>query len=235
MSVADQVGRLARRLADTRPVRWLLSLVDLRMDNRLTARGMLAQAFEFKQFNFVHGDYFEFGLWRGATFRIAHQLKHRFGQTEMLLWGFDSFQGLPASAERKDNFFREGEFACSESELRQILRRSGFKAEEYSLVPGFYDSSLNDALHERLAGRKAAIVYVDCDLYESTVPVLEFLHRYWVNGTIVCFDDYYHFKASPVQGEQRALREYLLRHPEIQFLPYLDYCPTGKSFIVRVD
>jgi hypothetical protein len=56
-----------------------------------------------------------------------------------------------------------------------------------------------------------------------------------VNGSIVCFDDYYHFKASPDQGEQRALREYLLRHPEINLLPYLDYCPTGKSFIVRVD
>jgi len=228
-------GRWARRVADTRLVRWLLSIVDLRMDNRLSSRGMLAQAFEFKTFNWVPGDYFEFGLWRGATFRIAHQMKRRFGHKDMTLWGFDSFQGLPPTADHKDNCFSEGQFACSESELRAILKRSGFRADEFVLVPGFYDQSLNEALHQRLAGRKAAVVYVDCDLYESTMPVLEFLHRYWVNGTIVCFDDYYHFKAAPDQGEQRAIREYLQRHPDVQLIPYLDFSPTGKSFIVRVD
>jgi hypothetical protein len=121
------------------------------MDNRLTARGMLAQAFEFKKFNFVSGDYFEFGLWRGATFRIAHQMKHRFGQTEMLLWGFDSFQGLPPSAERRDNIFHEGEFACGESELRRILRRSGFQA-TIRLVPDSM-TDLNDAHGSRAARR----------------------------------------------------------------------------------
>lgn len=200
----------------------------------MAEHGMLAQAFEFKHINAVEGDYFEFGLWRGKTFCYAHSQKRRHKMSDMIFWGFDSFQGLPTITEQEDNVWQEGDFACSEPELRRILAKAGFSPGEYTLVPGFYETSLNDELHQRIGNRKAAIVYVDCDLYESALSVLKFVHRYFINGTIVCFDDWYNYKGSPDKGEQLALSEFLASQARIEFIPYMNFSPLGKSFIVHL-
>jgi len=211
----------------------LFDVIDRHTDNRMSEKGMLRQAFEFQNINQVKGDYFEFGLWKGKTFCLAHRFKHQYRRNEMTLWGFDSFRGLPPIDDKKDNVWSEGEYAFGENEFRTLLQRKRFKSDEYELVPGFYQDSLTDMLHERMLGRKAAIVYIDCDLYQSTTHVLSFIKRYLVNGSIVCFDDFYCYKAAPDQGEQRALGEFLRAHPSLNFIPYMNYCPVGSSFIVR--
>ena len=225
---------IAGAILDWRFPRWLVSVVDHRSENRMAERGMLAQAFEFIHINAVEGDYFEFGLWRGKTFCYAHSLRRRHKMSKMKLWGFDSFQGLPTITEQEDNVWQKGDFACSEPELQRILVRSGFKPSEYILVPGFYETSLNDGIHQRIDNRKAAIVYVDCDLYESTLSVLEFVHRYFMNGTVICFDDWYNYKGRPDKGEQLALKEFLDSHAQFAFIPYMNYSPLGKSFIIHL-
>lgn len=229
MSWSQAFGQLlARTRFGTRALDW-------RAEARLREGGALAAAFEFKQINRVLGHYFEFGLWRGMTFTHAHRLRMRFKFKDMHLWGFDSFQGLPSIGDARDNIWAEGDFSCSEPDFRRRLQRQGIPDTSYTLVPGFYRESLNEALHERLSGQTAAVVYVDCDLYESAIDVLHFCQRYLVNGTVVCFDDWYCYKAAPDQGEQRALAEFLQTHPELAFVPWFDYCPVGKAFIVRVN
>jgi O-methyltransferase len=226
--------RLARGLIENGPIARTLEVLDRRMDNRMTNRGMIAQAFEFKRNNQVSGDYFEFGMYEGNSFVYAHRMKHKHRQHDCMLWGFDSFEGLPDVAYDKQDVWHKGEFAVGEEAIRKTLKRHGFRADEFGLVKGFYDQSLNDDVHRKLAGRKAAIVYVDCDLYESTVPVLEFVHRYLDTGSIVCFDDFYGYRGDPRKGEQRALHEYLERHPDRKFTPYFPFGPIGQSFIVHV-
>ena len=226
---------LAIKILDSRVALRTLEVLDVRSANRMSELGMIRQAFEFKAINRVSGDYFEFGLWKGKTFCYAHNMKRRFRQEDMMLFGFDSFQGLPETDDQKDNVWCTGAFACGEKELRQILYRNRFQNKEYELVGGFYEESLNEALHQRLSGRKAAIVYVDCDLYTSTVQVLNFIRRYLVNGSIVCFDDFFHYKGARDQGEQKALSEFLQAHLDIEFIPYMHYSPLGKSFIVRCN
>jgi len=213
--------------------RRFLDAVNRQCDNRMSERGMIAQAFEFTRINHVEGDYFEFGLWRGKTFCYAHAMKHRYKLDHLTLLGFDSFQGLPPITERTDNVWHDGEFACAEEEFRSILRRHNFDEGEYLLIPGFYEHSLNDDLHARIQGKKAAVVYIDCDLYESTACVLDWVHRYLQNGSIVCFDDFYTYRGDPNKGEQRALQEFLHTHSEYTFIPYFSYSPVGCSFIVQ--
>lgn len=225
---------VARKLSDTPLVSRILEGVDLRSDNRMGERGALASAFEFCKINGVRGDYFEFGLWRGKTFIYAHSMKCRYRCNEMKMWGFDSFAGLPQIDDDRSNVWQPGQFSCLETELRQILRRSGLRESEFELVPGYYEQSLNQDLHVRLAGRQAAIVYIDCDLYISTKPVLDFIKRYIVNGSIVCFDDFFNYKGNPEQGEQRALSEFLSANEDLKFVPWFAYNPLGKAFIVRV-
>jgi len=225
--------QLINRIIDSDALGKLLQPFANRVDTRLSELGIINQAFQFAAINNVEGDYFEFGLYRGKTFRFAHRMKRRYKFGKMILWGFDSFQGLPEITDERDNIWRQGAFHCSESELRAILKKHRFKEDEYVLVPGFYKDSLNDLLHERLNGRTSSVVYIDCDLYESTAQVLAFIERYLVNGTIVCFDDFYNYKGASDQGEQKALAEFLEHHPSINFIPYLYYSPLGRSFIVR--
>lgn len=235
MGLGKSLHGLGSRLLDSRIPANLIRLIDGRSENRMRELGMIAEAFEFQTINGVRGDYLEFGLWQGKTFCHAHRMKRRHRRRDMLLWGFDSFQGLPPIDDGRDNVWSPGQFACSEPELRRILQRNGVPRDDYRLIAGYYEESLDDHAHRQLDGRIAAIVYIDCDLYESTVHVLNFVARYLVNDSVVCFDDYYCYKAAPDQGESRALKEFLSANPGHQFLPWFDYCPVGKSFIVRVD
>jgi O-methyltransferase len=216
---------------------WVIRIVeaiDAFSENRFAKRGMISQAFAFAGVNGVAGDYFEFGLARGETFLIAHRMRRRYSLDQMKLFGFDSFEGLPEIDDARDNVWSMGQYACSEDDLRKILRKHGMRPTEYELIKGYYDRSLNAELHERLADRKAAIAYIDCDLYSSTKLVLNFLRSYLVDGSIVCFDDYYSYKGNPDQGEQKALSEFLQSSSEFAFIPWTDYFPLGKSFIVRL-
>lgn len=215
----------------------LLEVLDRRSENRMTEFGMLAQAFEFVKINGVRGDYFEFGVWQGKTFAYARTMARRYRVRPVMFRAFDSFAGLPpVDTKANHEVWTEGQFACSKPEFERILASKGFQPEEYELVEGFYDQSLNDALIGRLtkAGVKAAIVYVDCDLYESTVPVLRFIRHFLQDGTIVCFDDYYNYRGLPGHGEQKALAEFLQDNPGVRLIPYMAYSPLGQSFICSI-
>lgn len=224
---------MAKRVGNSMPVLKLVRRVESVTENRLSERGMIAQAFEFVKVNQVRGDYMEFGLWQGRTFLHARRMKKLHRVPNMHLWGFDSFEGLPPVEKIPGEIWHGGQFACSLPQFRKILATNSVAPDEYTLVEGYYDRSLNAALHERLKGRTAAIVYIDCDLYESTVPVLRFIEPYLTSGTVVCFDDFYCYAGRPDQGEQLALREFLAAHPELEFQRYLTYCPVGQSFIVH--
>jgi O-methyltransferase len=229
------LGRWFRCLVNSYAALRLCELIDRRSENRMTELGIIAQAFEFAKINQVKGDYFEFGIWRGKTFSYAHKMRRRYGLPGVMLRGFDSFQGLPAHEDTTDNIWHKGQFAATEAEVRRLLRKNGIGEREYTLVPGFYSESLNEALDAQLMGVSAAIVYIDCDLYESTARVLAFIKKYLVNGSVVCFDDYYNNRGAPDQGEQRGLQEFLATNRDVRFIPYFDYSPLGKSFIVRLD
>ena len=223
----------ASSLLSSWPVLRLLEIADRRTENRMTEFGMIAQAFEFRKINNVQGDYFEFGTWRGKTFLHAHKMRRRYGALDLKLRGFDSFEGLPAHEGGADNVWHDGQFACSEEEFRTILKRGGVREEDYDLTKGFYNESLNAKADKKLENVKAAIVYIDCDLYESTRDVLNFIKKYLVNGSIVCFDDYFNNRGCPAQGEALALTEFLDENPDLTFIPYFCYAPLGKSFIAR--
>jgi hypothetical protein len=229
------IRQIVKRLVDAEWFARVIEVCDRRSDNRMTELGMLSQAFEFMKINQVVGDYFEFGLWRGKTFAYARRMMLRYGRLDMKLWGFDSFQGLPDTGEHPDNIWYKGQFACTRPEFEAILKSRGFRPSEYGLIEGFYNESLNDAAHTLLSSRKAAIVYIDCDLYDSTIQVLDFIQSYLMDGSIICFDDFYNYKGDPDQGEQKALAEFVQRQTRVRIIPYMDYAPLGKSFICRIN
>jgi len=163
----------------------------------------------------VAGDYYEFGVWEGQSLWAAYSfVVNEVGDTSMHFWGFDSFQGLPYT----ESVFNKGDYLCYLETVRRSLTDLGVDWNRIDLIPGWFEESLKSGPTDKM--RKAAVVLVDCDIYVSTVPVLEFVSHLLQAGTIVIFDEYTHLGME--QGERRAQLEFSERHPEWIFKPHRD-------------
>jgi O-methyltransferase len=194
----------------------------------------------------LDGDYLEFGVCEGNTFVTAFHCAKRSNavnhkkntMNSMMFYAFDSFEGLPEikGIDAKGyRCFNKGEYFCSLDKFVKIISGKGVDMTKVITVPGWYDEVLNDATKKKLPLKKASIIFIDCDLYESTVSVLEFITDYLQNGTILIFDDYYCYRGDPNYGEQRAFREWLERNPTIKAIEYRKFGWHGNSFIINIS
>lgn len=170
----------------------------------------------------IEGDYLEFGVHKGRSLITAYRLSTRYNLS-MKFYAFDSFGGLPAITGVDAQGFSEfspGEYSCSIKNFRKNLVRGGVDLMRVSLIPGWYDQTLKKETKKNLSLKKASIILVDCDLYESTVPVMNFITDYIQEGTIIIFDDWFSFRGNPHRGEQRAFREWLEKNPSFQAVEF---------------
>lgn len=189
----------------------------------------LEQGMDFIQRCEVSGDYLEFGVYKGRTFSAAIFLadERRLG---MRYWAFDSFDGLPAT----EGEFQKGSYRCDQESFLANVRTCVGPKDSIRTVPGWFSESLKAGNPLLKDLRKVAIAWVDCDLYASTVPVLDFLTDRVQDGSLLFFDDWFNFKGRPDQGEQQACREWLQRNPQISLMPYSRFGWHGQSFIVHL-
>jgi hypothetical protein len=191
---------------------------------------MINMAFGYCANNKIKGDFAEFGVFKGHTTIEAWKASRRHGLSDMRFWLFDSFEGLPeVGGEDTGGPFETGEFSFGRKEFERNLRRFGVDPDRLEIVPGYFDETLPGLGTER----KFSVVWIDCDLYESTVPVLEWLTGRLVDGAVVCFDDWFTFNGKPDKGEQKATAEWLEKNPDISLMPYRDFHWGGKSFLVH--
>jgi O-methyltransferase len=184
----------------------------------------------------IHGHYLEFGVYQGQAFIEAFTIADRIGLKDMRFFAFDSFEGLPDNDEAADTGkFKGGQFAFSQEQFLENLRKAKVDLDRVQCIKGFYSDSLTKQLQDELLPMKAAVVWVDCDLYESTVPVLDFIVPFLQTGTIICYDDWFSFASHPMKGEIRATREWLERNPGIQLTQYRDFGVSGRSFVVHTE
>jgi hypothetical protein len=225
----------------------------------LTHREMLLeQAMEFLAINGVPGDCLEFGVYAGASFIHAywahrvcidlHSLPvpglalttQRMLQRPRFLQGqqafrakrfvaFDSFQGLPATANTEDHVLGEGDYACSREDFMRNLSENQVDLACVEVVEGWFEDTLNPATRDRLGLTQAALIHIDCDLYESTRDVLAFVTDVMVDGTVVIFDDWDLYNGRPDRGQQKAFHQWRALHPDVSMAPF----KTHNSFIVH--
>jgi hypothetical protein len=77
-----------------------------------------------------------------------------------------------------------------------------------------------------------ALLHVDCDLYESTRDVLNGAAPALQDGTLVLFDDWFHYRGRPDRGEARAFHEFLAAHPEWLAVHWRSYATFCNAFIL---
>jgi len=109
----------------------------------------------------------------------------------MSMHAYDSFEGLPAvQGVDEDGPFRTGEYRSP---------RRAFDAETRK-IPAERLTVTGDSSMSRSRGadkHRIAVAWVDCDLYESTVPVLDFLTTQLPDGAVLVFDDWFRFHGRP--------------------------------------
>ncbi len=154
----------------------------------------------------------EFGVATGRT--LNHFARLLPGKT---VYGFDGFEGLP---EDWTSRMRKGFFA------RRTLPRVRSNAE---LVVGWFDQTLPGFV--KTHKQKVALLHVDCDLYSSTVTILDNLATQVVPGTVIVFDEYINYPGWQLD-EFQAWQEFVARH-QIRY-EYIGRVSRHQKVAVRV-
>ena len=162
------------------------------------------------------GYYMEFGCHSGTTMKLAW--KHFRWLFDFEYLAFDSFEGLPEIAEIDEmSIWSKGRLKTDEIDFRRIVTKSGLPQDKLQTIKGCYIESLTDHHAHSLSQKSAAVIYIDCDLYESAVSVLDFARHFLTTGTIIVFDDWNCFFGDPNRGERRAFTEFQQKYPELRF------------------
>lgn len=195
--------------------------------------------YDFVVRNEITGDYAEFGVFEGRSATFAMKTVRKFQKQGKLLdtkiFLFDSFQGLPEldSSDVKNDYnaFAHRDYACTRDVVEINLRKSiGTKLDNVVFVEGFYDETLSSKKDYGL--KKIAVCHIDCDLYSSTVPVLDFIYDKLQDGTIIAFDDFYCYRGNPRYGVQRAFIEWVEKN-DVKYSEFYRYSWAGQSFIIH--
>jgi len=140
----------------------------------------------------AHGQILEFGVATGRTLnQFGYWLPHK------TVYGFDGFDGLP---EDWTSRMRKGFFA------RKHLPRVRRNCE---LVVGWFNETLAGFVEKH--PEPVALLHVDCDLYSSTVTILDELKDNIVPGTVIIFDEYINYPGWQLD-EFRAWQEFVKEH-----------------------
>lgn len=155
----------------------------------------------------------EFGVATGRTLnQFAHWLPDR------IIHGFDGFEGLP---EDWTSRMRKGFFA------RSNLPRVKSNCE---LHVGWFDQTLPGFVKHQ-GNRAIQLLHVDCDLYSSTVTILNNLKHNIVPGTVIVFDEYINYPGWQLD-EFRAWQEHCAKY-KIRY-EYIGRVSKHQKVAVRV-
>ena len=158
------------------------------------------------------GQVLEFGVATGRT--LNHFARCLPGKT---VYGFDGFDGLPEdwTSRMPRGFFKRKRLPCVRHNC--------------TLVVGWFDKTLPGFVKEHQ--EPLALLHVDCDLYSSTVTVLEELKSQIVPGTVIVFDEYINYPGWQLD-EFKAWQEFVERY-NIKY-QYIGYVSRHQKVAVRV-
>ncbi|MDP1718810.1 MAG: TylF/MycF/NovP-related O-methyltransferase, partial [bacterium] len=121
--------------------------------------------------NLGGGDYLEFGVYKAGNFvEAVKTAKQKRKMESMRFHAFDSFQGLPEprGIDLYSEQWTKGQVSSGENDFREALAKSGADMNRVSVTTGWFKDTLNEETKKKLNIEKAAVIWIDCDLYEST-------------------------------------------------------------------
>ncbi len=199
-------------------------------------------AVDYINYERVPGDVVEFGVFTGlslATLSQGHQFDPKGMERRFI--GFDSFDGLPPSADAHARW-RPADCAVNHgwhphlpvgARVTPEVTRDLFAA--CGLPPPVLHVGPFDATVGRVVPSEVpaiALAHFDCDLYESTRDALEASAAALQDGAMLMFDDWFHYRGNPRKGQSRAFSEFLANHSEWTAAPYRSYATFCQAFVI---
>ena len=153
----------------------------------------------------------EFGVFNGHTVNYISTF------TTDLVYGFDSFEGLP---EKWRNGFDKG-----------VFNRNGILPdvnENVVLIKGWFNETLENFI--KLQNKKVSFIHMDADLYSSTKYILDVLKNYIDDGCIIVFDELVNYPAFDGDtGELKAFYEFITENKVNYSWIGMNGVPVGMS------
>jgi hypothetical protein len=199
-------------------------------------------ALDYINYERIPGDVLEFGVFTGLSLAIFSQ-GHTFDPKGMdrRFVGFDSFAGLPASADGHARW-QPADCAVNHAWHPQLAIGAPVKPDVTRALfaacrlpaPDLHVGSFADTVAKVVPSRYPAIalMHLDCDLYESTREALEGAAPALQDGAMLMFDDWFHYRGHPRKGQSRAFTEFLETHPKWIASSYRTYATFCQAFVL---
>ena len=168
----------------------------------------------------LDGLYIELGVSKGRTINFISALNPK-----KIIYGFDSFQGLPEDWERTDKHFPKGSFAL-EGDEQPIFNPN------IVIKVGLFSQSLPIfCKNEMSKDSQISFLHVDCDLYSSTHDSLKLLGPFLKKNSIIAFDEFYNYPGA-LNHEFRAFKEYTNKSGTK--FEYLAFNEMHEQVVIRI-
>ncbi|MGI0073203.1 MAG: TylF/MycF/NovP-related O-methyltransferase [Nitrosotalea sp.] len=154
----------------------------------------------------VEGDILELGVeYAGFTVIIGDFLK-RIGSKKHL-YGADTFEGFPYDDELTLNGKKGASKGLDYEDAIEKIKKYGVN-DKVTLLKGLFE----DTLYQKIGDKKFSVVFMDCNLYQSTKFGLEFSYPRLSQGGVIAFDEYEEEKkGKPYHGETVAAKEFCVK------------------------
>ena len=152
--------------------------------------------------NNIEGDFVETGVWKGGSSILVYNL-FKILEEDRKVWAYDSFKGLP-KPDPINYPIDSGDIHHSISHLSVSLKEVKENFEKFSGLDEnviFVEGWFRDTIPQNKIN-KICVLRLDGDMYESTMPVLEYLYPKLSVGGYCIIDDYNH------KGARLAVLQY---------------------------
>lgn len=170
----------------------------------------------------IDGDIIELGSFRGGSTVMIAQLLKKIGSSKKI-FACDTFEGFPYDDNHSNPPRRKHQFSGTSAKyvLNKFQRLN--VDDKITIVKGVFE----ETLVLNFANKRFSLAFVDCDLYESTKYVLEFLYPRINGGGRIVLHDYNDTK----WGLTKAIDEWCKKNGlrvNLNSVPYIEK-PESKS------
>ncbi len=171
----------------------------------------------------IKGNYIEFGVYKGKSLIHSYKTyKKIFKETPNInikFFGLDSFEGFPVE---NHDFYSSSNFAVSSEKVINNFK----KYEQIEIIEGYFNEVLDS--NENLIDNQFSFVFIDCDIYESSLDIFKYIKGKIANGGFIMIDD---FTSIDKNGNsiQKAFNQYFSINKDVILF---DFYSNGQVFRV---
>ena len=162
---------------------WFLDILKKIRDHTLVSEDRCFTIHMFsKHCRHLEGDFAECGVYKGGTAYLISLILKDNSNHQKTLHLFDTFSGMPKSANEDESHHKEGDYDDTSVEaVKDFLSDYSFVEFHPGLIPDTFEAVTN---------KKFAFVHIDVDIYQSIKDCCEFFYERMTKGGIMIFDDY---------------------------------------------